>query len=116
MGSYRNGGNNEVGLAVADSFVGVWTVDTPNIDVIDRAFYDQHDTEIYEAARLGQGFSDSSGQTGAVAVIGTDGDLDEEGHPKEFDTASEYVAHELDQWLQDNGADYERAIAQGYSR
>ena len=116
MGTYVNGGQNEIGIAVTDSWVAVWTVDTPYIEVITRGFYDAHADEIRKAAELGQGFSGGQGQTGVVAVIGTDGDLDTEGWPKGYDDASEYVADELSAWTRSDGGAYERAVAEGYGR
>lgn len=111
MGTYVNGGQNEIGVATTESWAAVWTVDTPYIEVITREFYDAHAEEIREAAELGQTFSDSQGQTGAVAVINTD-----EGWPKEYDDASEYVADELSAWTRSDGGAYERAVADGYGR
>ena len=117
MGTYVNGGQNEIGIAVTMSWAAVWTVDTPYIEVITREFYDAHADEIREAAELGQGFSDGQGQTGAVAVISTAGDLDDEGYPKGYDdNASEYVADELAAWTLSDGGAYERAVAVGYGR
>lgn len=117
MGTYRNGGNNEIGIAVTGAWAAVWTVDTPYIDVLDRDFYDDHKGDILEAAIQGETFSTTDGQTGAVAVISTGGDLDEDGYPREHDgDASEYVAAELSDWTRTDGGAYERAIADGYTR
>ena len=116
MGRYVNGGDNECGFALTESWAGLWTVDTPYITVIRRDFYDEHSADILEAVRLGQGFSDADGQTGEVAVIGTRGDLDETGWPKGFDDASKYVADELESWTRSDGGEYEQAVADGYTR
>ena len=76
MGTYVTDGENEIGVALTDSWAAVWTVDTPNIEVIRRDFWDEHADEIKAAAERGRNFSDDDGQTGCVAVIGTNGDLD----------------------------------------
>lgn len=41
MGSYITDGENEIGVALTDSWAGVWTVDTPYIEVIRRDFWDR---------------------------------------------------------------------------
>lgn len=115
MGTYVTDGENEIGVALTDSWAAVWTVDTPNIEVIRRDFWDEHADEIKAAAERGRNFSDDDGQTGGVAVIGTNGDLDDDGFPLEYSDASEYVAAELSDWTKSDGGAYERATVEGYS-
>lgn len=115
MGSYITDGENEIGVALTESWAAVWTVDTPYIEVIRRDFWDEHADEIKAAAEKGRDFTDESGNGGTVAVISTDGDLDGEGFPKNFDDASEYVADELSSWTRSDGGAYERATIEGYS-
>jgi len=115
MGTYRTDGENEIGVALTDSWAAVWTVDTQYIEVIRRDFWDEHADEIKAAAEKGRDFTDEDGNNGTVAVIGTDGDLDDEGFPKEFGDASEYVADELSSWTRSDGGAYERATVEGYT-
>lgn len=115
MGSYITDGENEIGVALTDSWAGVWTVDTPYIEVIRRDFWDRHAEQIKEAATAGREFSNGAGGTGGVAVISTGGDLDADGFPKEYDDPSEYVAAELSAWTRSDGGAYERATIEGYS-
>src|ERR1044072_2324299 len=95
MGTYITDGENEIGVALTDSWAAVWTVDTQYIEVIRRDFWDEHADEIKAPAEKGRDFTDEDGNNGTVAVIGTDGDLDDEGFPKEFGDASEDVADEV---------------------
>lgn len=113
MGLYVTDGSNMIGTATTDSWAAVWTVDTPYIHVLRRDFYEEHADEIREAAVRGREFSDD-GQTGALADIGTGGDLDEKGWPKGYETASEYVAAELAAWTREDGGYFEQAMADGY--
>jgi hypothetical protein len=92
----------------------LWTVDAPYIEVLRRDFFDEHADEIKAAAENGGTFSDEYGQTGGVAVISTNGDLDNAGFPAEFDDVSEYVADELSSWTRSDGGAYERAVTEGY--
>jgi hypothetical protein len=115
MGSYITDGENEIGVALTDSWAGVWTVDTPYIEVIRRDFWDRYAEQIKEAATAGREFSNDAGETGGVAVISTGGDLDTDGFPKEYDDPSEYVAAELSAWTRSDGGAYERATIEGYS-
>jgi hypothetical protein len=115
MGTYVTDGENEIGVALTDSWAAVWTVDTQYIEVIRRDFWDEHADEIKAAAEKGRDFTDEDGNNGTVAVIGTDGDLDDEGFPKEFGDASEYVADELSSWTRSDGGAYERATVEGYT-
>lgn len=115
MGTYITDGENEIGVALTDSWAAVWTVDTQYIEVIRRDFWDEHADEIKAAAEKGRDFTDEDGNNGTVAVIGTDGDLDDEGFPKEFGDASEYVADELSSWTRSDGGAYERATVEGYT-
>src|SRR5690606_41761321 len=94
MGSYITDGENEIGVALTDSWAGVWTVDTPYIEVIRRDFWDRHAEQIKEAATAGREFSNGAGETGGVAVISTDGDLDADGFPKEYRSAERRVGKE----------------------
>lgn len=116
MGHYANGGENEIGVALTESWAAVWIVDTPYIDVLLRGFYDENADAIKAAAENGEMFSDEKGQTGSVAVIGTSGYLNDDGFPKHFDDVSEYVADELSAWVRREGGAYERAISHGYGR
>lgn len=113
--TYITDGENEIGVALTDSWAAVWTVDTPYIEVIRRDFWDEHSEAIKEFAERGRDFTDEDGHNGTVAVIGTDGDLDDKGFPTEFDDASEYVADELSSWTRREGGAYERATVQGYT-
>lgn len=113
MGRYEHGGSNAIGLARTDRWAAGWTVDTPYIHVWEREFFDDHEAGITESLRRGETTfrleSDNSGHI--AAEIGTNGDVDETGWPKFFDTASEYVRHELGMWARDDGADYSEALA-----
>jgi len=112
---YITDGENEIGVALTESWAAVWTVDTPYIHVIRRDFFDEHADEIKDAAERGREFSDEDGQTGGVHDISTNGDLDAKGFPAKFDDASEYVADELSTWTREDGGAYERATVEGYS-
>lgn len=112
---YMTDGENEIGVALTESWAGVWTVGSPHIEIIRRDFWDEHADEIKSAAERGRGFSDEDGWTGSVAVIGTTGDLDDEGFPLKFDDASEYVADELSTWTREDGGAYEQATIEGHS-
>jgi hypothetical protein len=115
--TYINGGTNEIGVALTESWAAVWTVDTPYIDVIRRDFWNEYTEEIKAEAVRGRGFSDESGQTGCVAAIGTNGDLNDSGFPLGHGgDPDEYVASELSDWTRTDGGVYERAVAGGYSR
>jgi uncharacterized protein YbjT (DUF2867 family) len=115
--TYVNGGENEIGIALTDSWAAVWTVDTPYIDVLRRDFFDEHADEIRAAAKSGGTFSDENGQTGAVAVISSDfGHIEDDApFPSKSDDASEYVADELSEWTGSDGGAYEQAAAEGYT-
>ena len=114
--TYVNGGTNEYGVALMESWAAVWTVDTPYIDVLRRDFFDENEDAIREAAENGGTFSDKNGQTGAVHAISTGGDLNGDGFPNNFDDASDYVAEELSAWVMEDGGAFEQAVADGYSR
>lgn len=105
MSVYRNGQPNEVGSAHTDEFVALWNPDTPYIEVLDRAFFEQHAEDIMAAWELGGTWSDEAGNGGSVDVISTGGDLDDDGMPLFFDTPDEYVADELKRWARDSGVD-----------
>lgn len=113
--TYITDGENEIGIALTDSWAAIWTVDTPHIEVIRRDFWDEHADEIKSAAERGRDFTDEDGFNGTVAVIGTNGDLGDDGFPKEFDDASEYVASELSDWTRSDGGAYERAVIEGHT-
>lgn len=114
MGHYENGGSNAVGIATTSMWAAVWTVDTPYIEIIRRDFFDEYADEIREAAVRGQNFATENGDTGAVHVVSTGGDLDEKGWPKNYDGPAEYVTEELETWAREEGGDFERAVAEGY--
>lgn len=116
MGHYENGGSNVIGVATTESWAAVWTVDTPYINVIRRDFFDAHESEIRNEVSAGRDYSDAEGQTGAVAVISTNGDVDAKGWPVGYEDASEYVADELSTWTREDGGAYERAVGEGYGR
>ena len=105
MGVYRNGQPNEVGSAHTDMFVALWNPDTPYIEVLSREFFEEHADDIMQAWGLGGTWSDDEGNSGAVDVINTSGDLDDDGHPLMFETPDEYVASELRRWSKDCGVD-----------
>jgi hypothetical protein len=106
----------EIGVALTDSWAAVWTVGTPYIEIIRRDFWDKHAEEIKEEAGRSREFSDAHGQTGGVAVIGTDGDLGSDGYPTGHDgDPNEYVAAELSGWTRSDGGSYERATVEGYT-
>lgn len=113
--TYVTDGENEIGVALTDSWAAVWTVDTEYIEIIRRDFWDTYAEEIKAAAEKGREFTDEDGYNGSVAVIGTNGDLDDKGFPKEYDDASEYVASELSDWTRSDGGAYERATVEGFS-
>lgn len=113
MGRYESGGSNVTGVAVTDEWAAGWTVDTPYIHVWQREFFDIHEDKIREFLTRGHmSFRlDSDGSGHIIHEISTNGDVDETGWPKFFDTAGEYVANELRMWARDEGADYSDAIA-----
>lgn len=113
--TYITDGENEIGVALTDSWAAVWTVDTPYIHVLRRDFFDEHAEGIKERATAGREYRDEDGQTGSVHDISTNGDLDDDGFPKNFDDASEYVADELSSWTRTDGGSYERAVIEGYT-
>lgn len=113
--AYITDGQNEIGVALTSSWAAVWTVDTGYIEVIRRDFWDAHADEIKAAAERGRGFADEDGRNGTVHIISTKGDLDDDGFPKNFDDASEYVADELSSWTREDGGAYERATVEGYT-
>lgn len=113
---YITDGENEIGVALTESWAAVWTVGSPHIEVIRRDFWDEHADEIKAATERGREFSDENGQTGQVHIIGTNGDLDDDGSPAKFDDPSEYVADELSTWTREDGGAYELATVEGYSR
>lgn len=115
MGTCITDGENEIGVALTNSWAAVWTVDTPYISILRRDFWDEHADEIKAAAEKGRDFTDEDGQTGSVHAISTNGDLDPDGFPKNFSDASEYVADELTSWARSDGGSYERAVIEGYS-
>lgn len=114
MESHEDEVRYEIGIATTDSWAAVWTVNTSYINIVRRPFFNLHKYAIREAASRCQDFSDEHGQTGSVAVIGTDGDLNGMGWPKDYNDPSEYVADELDAWTREDGGAYERATAEGY--
>jgi hypothetical protein len=112
MGRYEPGGSNVIGVAVTDEWAAGWTVDTPYIHVWPREVFDNHEDAVRDFLVRGTAnFMLADGNSGMVHEIGTNGDLDETGWPKFFDTASEYVANELRMWARDDGADYSEALA-----
>lgn len=102
-----------IGVAVTDEWAAGWTVDTPYIHVWQREFFDTHENEIRKFLTRGDtSFRvDGDGSGHIVHEIGTNGDVDETGWPKFFDTAGGYVANELRMWARDEGADYSEALS-----
>lgn len=112
MGRYEPGGSNVIGVAVTDEWAAGWTVDTPYIHIWQREFFDVHEDGIREFLTRGDTcFRAEDGSGHVVHEISTNGDVDDTGWPKFFETAGEYVANELRMWARDDGADYSAALA-----